>query len=61
MVSITTAGTVDEHLDDMKRQKAKHIKAVMEESKKLSQEELLRMFDPIEKTHETIGSDSEDD
>jgi SNF2 family DNA or RNA helicase len=61
MVSITTAGTVDEHLDDMKRQKAKHIKAVMDKTEKLSKEELLKMFDPIGKTNETVWSDSEDD
>jgi hypothetical protein len=61
MVSITALGTVDEHLNNMKRRKAKNINAVMKESKKLTQAELLKMFDAVEKDDETMRSDSEDD
>ncbi|KAI4754171.1 hypothetical protein E4T52_13669 [Aureobasidium sp. EXF-3400] len=40
---------------------AKNINAVMKESKKLTQAELLKMFDAVEKDDETMRSDSEDD
>jgi hypothetical protein len=61
MVSITTAGTADQHLANMKRQKAKHIKAVMKETEKMTKEELLKMFDSIETTNQMVESDSEDE
>jgi molecular chaperone GrpE (heat shock protein) len=61
MVSITTAGTADQHLQNMKRQKAKNIKAVMKETQKMTKEELLKMFDSIEQTNQTVESDSEDE
>jgi hypothetical protein len=61
MVSITTAGTADQHLQNMKRQKAKNIKAVMKETQKMTKEELLKMFDSIEQTNQTMESDSEDE
>lgn len=61
MVSITATGTVDEHLRKLKRQKTKNIKAVMQKTKKVTQEEQLKMFGPVEKSNETAGTDSEDE
>ncbi|KAI4854714.1 hypothetical protein E4T45_03858 [Aureobasidium sp. EXF-8846] len=53
--------TADQHLQNMKREKAKNIKAVMEETQKMTKEELLKMFDSIEQTNQTVESDSEDE
>jgi len=61
MVSITAVGTVDEHLRKLKRQKTKNIKAVMQKTKKVTQEEMIEMFDPVKKSNETVGIDSEEE
>jgi hypothetical protein len=61
MVSITATGTIDEHVRDIKRRKAKNIRAIIKETKKKSQRALLKMFEIAKKNDELPGSDWEDE
>jgi hypothetical protein len=60
MVSITATGTIDEHVRDIKRRKAKNINAIMKESKKKNQRALLKMFEIPKENDEIVGSGWED-
>ncbi|KAG9842966.1 P-loop containing nucleoside triphosphate hydrolase protein, partial [Aureobasidium melanogenum] len=56
MVSITATGTVDEHVRDIKRRKAKNINGIMAATKKKSAKALLKLFDKAKEVKEIVGS-----
>lgn len=57
MVSITATGTVDEHVRDIKHQKAKNINGIMAATKKKNAKALLKLFDKAPEVKEIVGSD----
>ncbi|KAH0367383.1 P-loop containing nucleoside triphosphate hydrolase protein, partial [Aureobasidium melanogenum] len=60
MVSITAIGTVDEHIRDIKRRKAKNINGIMAATKKKTAKALLKLFEKAKEVKEIGGSDWED-
>lgn len=60
MVSITATGTVDEHVRDIKRRKAKNINGIMAATRKKSAKALLKLFDKAKEVKEIVGSHWED-
>jgi effector-binding domain-containing protein len=59
MVSITATGTIDDHIRNIKRRKARNITTIMKESSKKSQRALLKMFEVAKENNEIVGSDWE--